>query len=74
MARAAARPPGCVGSAVVDFEFDADQQMLRESVRRFLAVKAPIAYVRATYEHDAPTLGHDDVWVATCRELAERVP
>ena len=31
----------------MDFEFSADQEMLRESVRRFLADKAPIAYVRA---------------------------
>jgi alkylation response protein AidB-like acyl-CoA dehydrogenase len=46
----------------VDFEFSADQEMLRESVQRFLADKAPIAYVRAAYEHDAPDLGHDDVW------------
>jgi alkylation response protein AidB-like acyl-CoA dehydrogenase len=46
----------------VDFEFSADQEMLRESVQRFLADKAPIAYVRDAYEHDAPALGHDDVW------------
>ena len=37
----------------MDFEFCADQEMLRESVRRFLADKAPIAYVRDAYEHDA---------------------
>ena len=53
---------GCVWSAVVDFEFSADQEMLRESVRRFLADKAPITYVRSAYENDAPGLGHDDVW------------
>jgi len=48
----------------VDFEFSADQEMLRESVRRFLADKAPISYVRDAYEDDdgAPVLGHDDVW------------
>ena len=46
----------------MDFEFSADQEMLRDSVRRFLADKAPITYVRAAYEHDAPELGHDDVW------------
>ena len=48
----------------MDFEFSADQEMLRESVRRFLADKAPISYVRDAYD-DAPgtvTLGHDDVW------------
>ena len=46
----------------MDFEFSADQEMLRESVRRFLADKAPIAYVRDAYESDTATLGHDDVW------------
>ena len=46
----------------MDFEFSADQEMLRESVRRFLADKAPIAYVRAGYEHDASARGHDAVW------------
>ena len=30
----------------MDFEFSADQEMLRDSVRRFLADKAPISYVR----------------------------
>src|SRR5271169_1434070 len=53
---------GCVRSVTVDFEFSADQEMLRESVQRFLADKAPIAYVREHYENDAPALGHDDVW------------
>jgi alkylation response protein AidB-like acyl-CoA dehydrogenase len=46
----------------VDFEFSADQEMLRESVRRFLADKAPVAYVRAAYENDGPELGRDEVW------------
>jgi alkylation response protein AidB-like acyl-CoA dehydrogenase len=46
----------------LDFEFSADQEMLRESVRRFLGDKAPIAYVRAAYESEPATLGHDDVW------------
>ena len=46
----------------MDFEFSADQEMLRESVRRFLGDKAPISYVRAMYETESETLGHDDVW------------
>jgi alkylation response protein AidB-like acyl-CoA dehydrogenase len=36
----------------MDFEFSAEQEMLRASVRAFLADKAPIAAVRAAY--DAP--------------------
>jgi alkylation response protein AidB-like acyl-CoA dehydrogenase len=46
----------------VDFEFSADQEMLRDSVRRFLADKAPISYVRAEYERNGADLGRDDVW------------
>jgi acyl-CoA dehydrogenase len=46
----------------VDFEFSADQEMLRDSVRRFLADKAPIAYVRDVYDGDGSELGRDDVW------------
>ena len=41
----------------MDFEFSADQEMLRDSVRRFLADKAPIAYVRDAYEQDGPIDG-----------------
>jgi alkylation response protein AidB-like acyl-CoA dehydrogenase len=37
----------------VDFEFSSEQEMLRSSVRAFLAAKAPVASVRA--EYDAPT-------------------
>ncbi|MGQ0826243.1 MAG: acyl-CoA dehydrogenase family protein [Actinomycetota bacterium] len=44
----------------MDFEFSNDQEMLRESVRRFLSERAPISYVRACY--DAPSTGRDDVW------------
>jgi alkylation response protein AidB-like acyl-CoA dehydrogenase len=33
----------------VDFEFSSEQEMLRESVRAYLAAKAPIASVRAEY-------------------------
>jgi len=47
----------------LDFEFSADQEMLRGSVRRFLGDKAPISYVREMYETESETLGHDDVWV-----------
>jgi alkylation response protein AidB-like acyl-CoA dehydrogenase len=46
----------------VDFEFSSDQEMLRDSVRRFLADKAPIAYVRAAYDDDGSSFGRDDVW------------
>jgi alkylation response protein AidB-like acyl-CoA dehydrogenase len=37
----------------VDFEFSSEQEMLRESVRGFLAARSPVASVRATY--DSPT-------------------
>jgi alkylation response protein AidB-like acyl-CoA dehydrogenase len=46
----------------VDFEFSADQEMLRDSVRRFLADKAPISYVREAYDDEGAALGRDDVW------------
>ena len=46
----------------MDFEFSADQEMLRDSVRRFLADKAPISYVRDAYDDDGSALGRDDVW------------
>ena len=47
------------------FEFDADQEALRESVRRYLADKAPLSYVRELYGDDRGTT--DEVW----RGLAE---
>jgi alkylation response protein AidB-like acyl-CoA dehydrogenase len=43
----------------VDFEFTAEQEMLRASVRAFLAAKAPLASVRLAF--DAPT-GDASVW------------
>ena len=46
----------------MDFEFSSDQEMLRDSVRRLLSDKAPIAYVREQYEADGGTLGRDTVW------------
>ena len=46
----------------MDFEFSADQEMLRDSVRRFLSDKAPISYVRDAYEHSGDALGRDAVW------------
>ena len=52
----------------MDFEFVADQEMLRESVRRFLADKAPIAYVRAQLDDERGALGRDAVW-AGLRDL-----
>lgn len=53
------------GAIDVDFEFSADQEMLRDSVRRFLADRAPLSYVRGLY--DAPATSADGVW----RGLAE---
>jgi acyl-CoA dehydrogenase len=46
----------------VDFEFSADQEMLRDSVRRLLTDKAPIAYLREQYEGDGDAVGRDAVW------------
>ncbi len=46
----------------MDFEFSADQEMLRDSVRRFLSDRAPIGYVRGAYERTGEELGRDDVW------------
>src|SRR5262245_59491305 len=47
---------------VVDFEFSADQLMLRDSVRRFLSDKAPMRYVRDAYDDAGDGLGRDAVW------------
>jgi alkylation response protein AidB-like acyl-CoA dehydrogenase len=44
----------------LDFEFSEDQELLRASVRRFLAERAPIAYVRALLDDERGTT--DDVW------------
>ena len=44
----------------MDFEFSDEQEQLRESVRRFLADRAPISYVRAMY--DDPTGATPEVW------------
>src|SRR4051812_24020486 len=43
----------------MDFEFSPEQEMLRESVRAFLAAKAPLSSVRAAYESD---VFDPDVW------------
>ena len=43
----------------MDFEFSDDQELLRDSVRRYLAERAPIAYVRDCYREPAAV---DDVW------------
>jgi alkylation response protein AidB-like acyl-CoA dehydrogenase len=43
----------------MDFEFSDDQELLRESVRRYLADRAPLGYVRTHYEDPAVV---DDVW------------
>lgn len=45
----------------MDFELTPDQELLRDTVRRFLSEHAPVdGYVRAHY--DAPSVGHDAVW------------
>jgi alkylation response protein AidB-like acyl-CoA dehydrogenase len=44
----------------VDFEFSDEQEQLRESVRRFLAERAPISYVRAMLEDPVGTT--PEVW------------
>src|SRR5205814_489491 len=49
----------------MDLEFTAEQDELRASVRRFLAARAPLAWVR-TLEHDARGTT-DDVW----KEMAD---
>ena len=49
----------------MDFEFSADQDALRETVRRWLADRAPVSYVRAQLDDDRGT--SDEVW----RGLAE---
>ena len=36
----------------MDFEFSPEQEMLRASVRAFLAAKAPLSSVRERYESD----------------------
>ncbi len=44
----------------MDFEFSAEQEALRDSVRRFLADRAPTAYVREMYDDERGTT--DAVW------------
>lgn len=43
----------------MDFEFSSEQEMLRESVRGFLAAKAPMSSVRSEYNRDS---GDRSVW------------
>ena len=52
----------------MDFEFSEEQEMLRTSVRAFLADKAPISYVRETHEnvYRATHYGDDEVWTGLC--------
>src|SRR5262245_20040847 len=52
----------------MDFDFSPDQELLRESVRRYLVERAPIAtYVRGAYDSPAGGGADDAVW----RGLAE---
>jgi alkylation response protein AidB-like acyl-CoA dehydrogenase len=44
---------------LVNFEFSAEQEQLRDSVRRYLGARAPIGYVR---EHYGAGTGGDEVW------------
>ncbi|MBV8951166.1 MAG: acyl-CoA/acyl-ACP dehydrogenase [Actinobacteria bacterium] len=48
----------------MDFEFSGDQELLRDSVRRFLADRAPLAFVRARLDDDRGTT--DEVWRGLC--------
>ncbi len=48
----------------MDFDFSADQELLRDSVRRYLAERAPITpYVRDRYSDDRVAAVADDVWL-----------
>src|SRR5262245_13389769 len=44
----------------MDLEFTDEQEQLRDSVRRFLAQRAPLEYVRARYAEPATDV--DDAW------------
>jgi alkylation response protein AidB-like acyl-CoA dehydrogenase len=44
----------------LDFEFSEDQELLRATVRRFLAERAPISYVRAMLDDERGTT--NEVW------------
>ena len=44
----------------MDFEFSEDQELLRATVQRFLAERAPISYVRSMLDDERGTT--DDVW------------
>jgi len=44
----------------LDFEFSEDQELLRATVQRFLAERAPISYVRSILDDERGTT--DDVW------------
>ena len=44
----------------LDFEFSSEQEQLRESVRRFLADRAPLTFVREMYDDERGTT--DAVW------------
>jgi alkylation response protein AidB-like acyl-CoA dehydrogenase len=48
----------------MDFEFSADQDAMRATVRRFFAEQAPLPYVRSTI--DEPVAPRDDVWKGLC--------
>jgi alkylation response protein AidB-like acyl-CoA dehydrogenase len=49
----------------MDFEFSADQEEMRATVRRFFAEQAPLPYVRAVI--DEPVALRDDVWKGLCQ-------
>ncbi len=44
----------------MDFEFSEDQELLRATVRRFLAERAPIAFVRSMLDDERGTT--DEIW------------
>src|SRR6266511_2072551 len=65
------QPAGRVGDALrrcsdslqsdpLDFEFSEDQELLRATVRRFLAERAPVAYVRSMLDDERGAT--DEIW------------
>ena len=57
----------------MDFELSPEQEQLRESVRRFLAERAPIAWVRERWASDEATTHEPGPWVIVAK-VAESAP
>src|SRR5579875_213447 len=53
-------PPNLAGSKLMDFAFSAEQEMLRDSARRFLAEQCPSSFIRRMMAHET---AHDpELW------------